>query len=49
VFYTQLVPGDNSICFERGIRMKILGIIMLVISVILVIVAAYYWHKLNKE
>ncbi len=29
--------------------MKVLGIIMLVVSVVLGIVVAYYWHKLNKE
>jgi hypothetical protein len=29
--------------------MKILGIIMIVISVILGIVVAYYWYKTNNE
>ena len=29
--------------------MKVLGIIMLVVSVVLGIAVAYYWHKLNNE
>ena len=29
--------------------MKLLGIIMLVVSVVLGIAVAYYWHKINNE
>ena len=29
--------------------MKVLGIIMLAVSIILGIAVAYYWHKLNNE
>lgn len=29
--------------------MKVLGIIMLVVSVVLGIAVAYYWHKINNE
>ena len=29
--------------------MKVLGIAMIVVSLILLIVVAVYWHKINKE
>lgn len=29
--------------------MKVLGIIMVVVSAVLSIAVAYYWHKINNE
>ena len=29
--------------------MKVLGIVMICVSLVLLIVVAIYWHKINKE